>query len=242
MKRISLFLLLTIFAAACEQATPTPAPTAVPSPLPTSTPAFTSTPTLTPTETTTATPSTPMVEAVNQTVNCRYGPGLDYLPVGTLSPGVWVPIDASTGNQNWWRIELSTNSGTYCWIGSSLTQTSGDLNRVEVVGPPAGIVIGVTVAADTAMVSGSCAGTNTNHFSGTLTTNGPGQMFYHWEIANQAGTKLDNTASLSLVFHTAGTQAVSPWSFSSGCGNYVVSLVADDSHAARANFSYRSEP
>jgi hypothetical protein len=184
-----------------------------------------------------------MVEAVTQTVNCRYGPGLDYLTVGNLPPGEKVPIDASVGDQSWWRIELPKSPGTFCWVGSALTQTSGDLNQVEVVGPPGGIVIGATASADTALVSGPCSSNaNTNHFGGTLTTNGPGEVFYHWEISNEAGEKLASTASLNLVFHTAGIQAVSPWSFTGSCGNYVVSLISDGTGFKKATVAYRAVP
>lgn len=252
MKKITLLVLLALVGTACGQAAPAPAPTAAPTAIPsptlaplpvsTSTPAFTPTPTLTPTDTATSTPSTPMVEATTQTVNCRYGPGLDYLPVGTLPPGQWIPIDASTGDQSWWRIELPNSPGTYCWIGSSLTQTTGDLNQVQVVTPPGGIVIGVTVSADTAEVIGPCSGSNTNNFRGTLTINGPGEVLYHWEIANAAGQNLDSSSTMSLVFHTNGTQAVGSWSFTGGCGDYVVSLIATDPNIKSATFSYKAVP
>lgn len=253
MKKISWIVLLTVLVTACNLAapstTPTTAPTSAPallpspSPLPvlTSTPAFTSTPLMTPTATATPTISTPMVEAVNHIANCRYGPGTDYLPVGNLAPNQWVPIDASLGDQSWWRIELPGSAGTYCWISASITQTSGDLNQVNVVGPPGGLAIGATVSGEGEVI-GPCSGTNTNHFTGTITSNGPGEIQYVWEIDNAAGQRLDKSSTYSLVFHSNGTLAVSPYSFSGGCGNYVVTLMAFDPNTLVATFTYKAVP
>jgi len=256
MKRISWIVLVALLVTACNLSTtiaPTTAPTSAPtiflspsptpSPLPlmTSTPVFTPTATLTPTEIASFTPSTPMVEAVSHTVNCRFGPGGDYLPVGTLPPGQWVPIDASLGDQSWWRIELPSSSGTYCWISSTLTQTSGDLTQVDVVGPPGGIAIGATVTGEGEVI-GPCSGSNTNTFNGTITSNGPGEILYVWEISNQAGERLQKGSTENVVFHTSGTLPVDSWSFTGGCGNYVVSLVVFNPNSLVATFTYKAVP
>jgi hypothetical protein len=251
MKEISLFVVLALLATACGLAAPTPVPSATattipspsPSPLPSSTftPAFTPTATVTPTETYTFTPSTPMVEVVNHTANCRYGPGEDYLPVGTLAPNQWVPIDASTGDQSWWRIKLPNTTGTYCWISNAIAQTSGDLNQVDVVGPPGSLVIGAYITGEGEVI-GPCSGSNTNNFSGTITTNGPGEIQYHWAISNAAGQFLASSSTESLVFHTHATQAVDGWSFTGGCGDYVVSLIATDPNSFVATFTYKAVP
>ncbi len=243
----SLIVLLAVMASACGTAAPAAAPTASPSPTlvpsvtSTATPSEVPTLTLTPTETLTPTPSTPMVQAVDKTVNCRYGPSGDYLPVGTLPPGQWVPIDATIGSQLWWRIELPSSPGTFCWIAASLSQTSGDLNQVQVVEPPGGLVTGVNLSLETALVHGPCSGSNTNRFTGTVSTNGPGEIFYVWEI-DGGGMVLDSTSPTSLVFHTAGTQAVNPWSFTGGCGQYTVKLFTVDPNTKIATASYQAEP
>jgi len=252
MKRISLLVLLPLLVMACDLSvpaltiapttTPTSLPTLSPTPLWTSTPAFTPTATLPPTEIASFTPSPPMVEAVSHTVNCRFGPGEDYLPVGALPPGQWVPIDASISDHSWWRIELPSISGTYCWIGSSLTKTRGDLSQVKIVRPTGGFAIGATVSADTARLIGPCSGPNTNNFNGTITTNGPGPILYVWEIADAAGDRLEKSSTMSLVFHTQGTQAVNSWSYTGGCGNYVVSLVVFKPNSLVATFSYQAGP
>jgi hypothetical protein len=218
------------------------APAAALIPTATPTPAFTATPSLTPTDTATPTVSTPMVESVSKTANCRFGPGLDYLPVGSLPPGIWVPINATIGDQSWWRIELPSSPGTFCWIGSSLAQTSGDLNQVKVVPTPGGIVIAISVSMSSALIHGSCSGGNTNNFTGTLTTNGPGPVSYTWRIDNSAGDNLGHTNALSAVFHTAGTQSVHAWSYTGGCDNYKVRLIVLDPNRKEADATYRVEP
>jgi len=248
MKMLSLLVLLALVGMACSisvpaftigsTTVPTSLPTLSPTPLWTSTPAFTPTATLPPTEIVSFTPSPAMVEAVPpHTVNCRFGPGGDFLPVGTLPPGQWVPINASLKDQSWWRIELPSSSGTYCWISSSLTQTKGDLSQVDVMGPPGANAIGATVTGAGDLI-GLCSGSNTNTFTGTITSNGPGEILYVWEIANQAGERLDKGTTQNVVFHTSGTLAVNPWSFTGGCGNYVVSLVIFNPNSLVATFSY----
>jgi hypothetical protein len=92
------------------------------------------------------------------------------------------------------------------------------------------------------LLHGSCSGSNKNTFTGTLTTNGPGEVFYHWEIDNSAGTVLDLTPSTSLVFHTATTLPVNSWSFTGGCGDYVVRLLATDPNRKSASATYQVEP
>ncbi len=217
------------------------APAAALVPTATPTPEFTPTPTLTPTETFTATPSTPMVQVVDKTANCRYGPSLDYLPVGAMPPGEWVPIDATTGDQTWWRIQLPSNPTIYCWIGASISETAGDLNQVQVVEPPPGMVIGVTVDVPP-LIRGSCSGANTNNFTGTISTNGPGEVIYHWEVDNSTGLVMNISSAKSLVFHTATRQAVDSWSFTGGCGNYVVKLLVTDPNRKSATAGYQAEP
>jgi SH3-like domain-containing protein len=252
MKRISLLVLLVLVGMACGLSAPSPTiaptiaptslPTLSPTPLWTSTPAFTPTASLTPTEIVSFTPSPPMVEAVSHTVNCRFGPGEDYLPVGTLPPGQWVPINATIKDHSWWRIKLPSSSGTVCWVGNSLTETRGDLSQVNVVRPSGGFAIGATVSADTARLVGPCSGPNTNHFNGTITSNGPSEILYVWEIADSAGNRLVKTSTMSLVFHTQGTLAVNSWSYTDGCGTYVVSLVVFNPNSLVATFSYQAGP
>jgi hypothetical protein len=217
------------------------APAAALVPTATPTPEFTPTLTLTPTETFTPTSSTPMVQVLDKTANCRYGPSLDYLPVGSMPPGEWVPIDATIGNESWWRIQLPSNPTIYCWIGASLSETAGDLNQVQVVEAPGGEVIGITLSVPS-LLHGSCSGSNTNDFTGTLTTNGPGEVLYHWVVDNSKGLNMNSSSSKRLIFHTAGTLEVDSWSFTGGCGNYVVKLIATDPNQKVATASYQVEP
>ena len=216
-------------------------PTATPTPEDTPTPEFTATSSEPPTETFTNTPSTPMVEVVDKTANCRFGPSLDYLPVGTMPPGQWVPIDASTGDQTWWRIQLPTNPTIYCWIGASISQTAGDLSQVQVVEAPAGLAIGVSIHVPS-LLHGSCSGSNTNNFTGAITTNGPGEVMYHWEVDNSTGLVMNTSSARSLIFHSATTLAVDNWSFTGGCGNYVVRLLVTDPNPKNASAPYQVEP
>ncbi len=210
-------------------------------PTPTATPEFTPTPSFTPTNAGTDTPTEAMVRSPTKTANCRYGPSLDYLSVGQLSPNQWVPIDATVADQSWWRIQNPTKPGFYCWVGSSITETAGDLSLVLVVGPPGGIAISAYAYANPT-VHGNCSGSNTNTFTGTISTNGPGQISYHWEIDNSAGVVLTTTGGGKLIYHTAGKQSVAQGSYTGGCGSYVVRLIVDSPNTIVATAAYEVEP
>ncbi len=208
--------------AAAPEVTFTPAPSSTPeasdTPLASATPADTATPSPT------ATPVVPMVEAKDAAAYCRFGPSLDYLSIGFLEPGIKVPVEATVLDNSWWEISNPSNPSTYCWVANTVTVFTGDLASLPIVGAPNGNAIRANVSL-TASISGSCSGSNTNTFEGTITANGPSVIGYHWEVDNAAGDVLSVSASMSLTFHTAGTQPVTPGSFTGGCGNYVVRLI-----------------
>ncbi|MGB7875961.1 MAG: hypothetical protein WBL25_16390, partial [Anaerolineales bacterium] len=58
-------------------------------------------------------------------------------------------------------------------------------------------------------------------FNGSITTNGPVMVTYHWEASGDAQETLPDT---TLNFAQAGTQKVTTDVFSADCGEYAVTL------------------
>jgi hypothetical protein len=82
----------------------------------------------------------------------------------------------------------------------------------------------------------NCAGTLSMGFLGTITTNGPATVKYHWEIS---GTVNNTTAETTLTFSSASTHSANINGYPLNCGSYVARLVVTNPNAvsAQADFS-----
>jgi len=128
-----------------ETSTATEANTATP--IPSETPSFTPAPPtetftpapptgtftpLPPTETSTATPP-PFVESlkakVTERLNCRYGPGSEYLSLFGFNKGANIEIIGQTGGNNWVMVE---NKPQRCWVNAKFLDIAGDPTTLQV--------------------------------------------------------------------------------------------------------------
>jgi hypothetical protein len=212
---------------------PTDTPTPIPA-LPTETPTATWTPTLLPSSTS----SVPMIAPASVAVNCRYGPGAEWLATGALKVGQSVPVRGTNNSHSWWQIDSSWNPGTLCWVSGAVTTITGNTSSVPVHPIPTALVTNVTVTTS-AVVHGFCGGPNAVGFQGAITTNGPATVVFHWEIWVAGGARLFSTADTPLVFASASTKTNDPGAHSRDCGNYVAKLVvtSPNSIVGQANFS-----
>jgi hypothetical protein len=82
----------------------------------------------------------------------------------------------------------------------------------------------------------NCAGNLNVALLGTITTNGPETVKYHWEIS---GTVNNTTAETTLDFASASTQSANINAYPLNCGSYVAKLVvtSPDMVLAQADFS-----
>jgi len=218
---------------------PTTVPaTSTPLTPPTETPIIpTASPTITPTLPT-PTSSTPMLTPSSAAVNCRYGPSADFLAVGGLKVGSTVPILGTNSDQSWWMIQNPQDvAGQYCWVANSVVITSGDLSKVPIKPIPAAQVTAVTVDP-ISNIYGACGGPNAYDPQGSITTNGPTTVTYHWEIW-RGGSLYHKTADETLAFSSASTQTVNPGSDHGDCDNYIAKLIitSPNSMSAQQSFS-----
>jgi hypothetical protein len=154
-----------------------------------------------------------------------------------LEPGHPVPVEAAVEDHSWWEIRNPSNLDTSCWVGSSVTRVSGDPSGVPIAAAPNGNAIGIAVSL-TPVIHGPCGGANTNTFEGAITTNGPSAISYYWEVDSSSGGLLATGPYATLVFYTAGTQAVVPGSFTGDCGSFIVKLIVTDPNWLQGQATY----
>jgi len=233
-------LLLILAALACNwsDVVPPAAPVIEPSPLPTfAISTLTSTPTETPLPTLTSTPDVPIAWPKDLGVNCRYGPGKEWEVVSSLLPDKSTEIKGRTVDATWWYVSDPLNPDGFCWVAYDVVDTAGNLNVVPLAQPPTASVTNITVEALATFIA--CGEPNPVTLNGSIKTNGPTMVIYHWEVNGDIQETLPDA---TLKFSQAGAQQVSTDSFSADCGTYTVSLVttAPDEMSAVREFSVRA--
>ena len=166
----------------------TPAPT-------TAVPTLTLPPSNTPLPTNTSTPSVPVAFPREVAVNCRLGPGTGWIVLSGLSVGTSSQITGKSGDAGWWQIIDPLNSGRRCWVAASVTSTAGNLAAIPVVPAPQASVTNVTVDVDpsTINVAGCIGPILPIEISGTIETNGPGTVTWHFETQQGGAMSTQNT-------------------------------------------------
>jgi hypothetical protein len=182
-----IFLLATLMLVSCNL--PAAQPTETPLPSPTETQVLTMTitplPTEIPTEAATATSSVPMVTPIDQPVNCRFGPAVGFVSLGSgLAVGANAQILGKTAGGDWWLIANPSTTGSKCWVAATVTTAFGDLTTVGVVAAPAAFVTKVTARVDppdTITVAGCIGPIMAVSLKGTIEVNGPTTVKWHFE-------------------------------------------------------------
>jgi hypothetical protein len=99
-------------------------------------------------------------------------------------------------------------------------------------------VIGVTANA-TKLGTDICGQPNPVEISGTITTNGPTTVTFHWEMR---GDKTNTTSDEVITFSSAGTQNINEGAYKVDCGNYSARLVVTSPNAFDAITYYSVNP
>ena len=162
--------------------------------LATETPSQTPLPTDTPPPTLTSTPTVPIAFPKDVAVNCRLGPGTAWIVVSGLNLGQTAQIVGKTSDGSWWYIVDPFNSGRKCWVSVSVTNSAGNLAGIPVVELPKATVTNVTVDVDpkTISVPGCIGPILPIEIAGTIETNGPTTVKWHFET-QQGGAMSEQT-------------------------------------------------
>src|SRR5512140_1255233 len=158
----------------------TPSATLSPS---TSTPTLTPIPSNTPPPTSTSTPTVPVAFPKEQPVNCRLGPSTGWIQLSALTVGASAQIAGKSGDGGWWYVVDPLNAGRHCWVSAGVTNTAGNLAGIPVVAAPTASVVNVSVDIDpnTINVPGCMGPIQPSKITGTIETNGPGPVQWHFE-------------------------------------------------------------
>ncbi|MBM3123451.1 MAG: hypothetical protein FJZ87_00090 [Chloroflexi bacterium] len=152
-------------------------PSNTPLPLPTSLPTETPLPTLT------ATPTIPIAWPLDKGVNCRLGPGLEWIVTGYLLVGDTAAIQGRNGDSSWWYVVTKDAPGTPCWVAASVTVTAGNLANLPLINPPTASVTKVDLKLDPkeSSLPGCIGPAKPIEVTGTIETNGPAKVNYYFE-------------------------------------------------------------
>lgn len=219
------------------QASPVPTIAATQVPAPTQPPAATQPPLPTeiPTLAPTPTPSDPTLTPAKDPVNCRYGPGIEWLAVGALKVGETAPIIGKNASGDWWIIRLPSDPTATCWVAASVTVPSGNLAVVNVVAPPQAIVTSAVLKLNptTVVVPGCVFPYSPIDLTGEITTNGPAIVEWHWEISQG-----NITTPATLEFQKYDTRTITDYVKYGEKGDYWVKLVVTKPNSVVAQASY----
>ncbi len=235
----SLVLILASVACNLPSNAPTPIPeaTATPlTPLDTPTSISTSIPTETPLPTLTPTPTIPIAWPNDKGVNCRYGPGTEWLAVGALLVGQTATIQGRNEDSSWWYVNTPDNPGSPCWVAASVTNTAGNLSSLSVINPPHASVIKVNVKLDPKEIKlPGCVGpVPPISIKGVIETNGPTKVEYYFET-EQGGSMPYQT----IKFSNADSKTVeATFTPPAGKGTFWVRLIIKDPNEIKDEAKY----
>jgi len=230
-----LALILAALACNWSNVAPPAAPVIEPSSLPTfAISTLTPVPTETPLPTVTSTPDMPIAWPKDQGVNCRYGPGQAWDTVSSLLPGTTTEIKGRTVDTSWWYVNDPLKQDSFCWVSYDVVDTAGNLNIIPIVEPPTASVTKVTADAVVAFIA--CGSSNSATFNGSITTNGPATVTYHWEVS---GDDQNTTADETLQFARTGSQTVTANAFSADCGEYTLTLHVTDPNETSVDKAFK---
>lgn len=188
--------LLTTILTACNFKTPTPAPTFAP--VSTVIPSFT--PALTPI----STPVELSMIVKDELINCRFGPGTEYILVNELQKGQSGPVVGRNGFSTWLYLRDPGNPHGYCWVSSNVIETSGPVIELPVIQPPFVRVTDFTLRVEPGRILVNCGQfPQTVFLEAEITTNGPTLLTWKWEASTGVISGIG-----TLVFQEAGTQVI----------------------------------
>ncbi len=250
-RNVSIILIVVIALSSCnlpasapvgkgKNVDPPPPPGITPlPPQATAIPSATPLPTDTPLPTPTGTPTTPIAWPKEVGVNCRYGPGIEWLVIGALLVEQTATIQGKNAAGTWWYVTTPNSPGTPCWVADSVTNTAGNLANLPIITPSEASVIKVAIEKPDKISDPGCLGPiNPMKLKGSIEVNGPATVKWHF-TTEQGGALATGTSN----FDSFGSKDISDTSYTPPltAGNYWVRLVVTSPNSKQAEKSYKIE-
>lgn len=239
------FIVLLLALSACNLPSNAPTQTPTLSPItPSATqPPFTETPTLTavpsdtPPPTVTTTPTVPVAFPKEQAVNCRLGPSMGWIVLSGLNLGASSQIVGKTADGGWWYIVDPFNSARKCWVAASVTNTAGNLAGIPVAGAPGMTVtdVSIDIEPDQINVAGCMGPIQPSEITGTIKTNGPGTVQWHFETQQDGAMSTKSTEFDAFGSKDFSVDYTPPLT----AGTYWVRLVVTSPNSMQAEAKYK---
>jgi hypothetical protein len=154
-----------------------------------------------------------------------------------LTVGTNAQITGKSGDGGWWYVVDPLNSSGHCWVSAGVTNTAGNLTGIPVVAAPTASVTEVTVDIDPKVISvPACIGpVQPSKITGTIKTNGPGPVQWHFETQKDGVMPAQTTN-----FDTFGETEVPSVDYTPPltAGTYWVRLVVTSPNAMQAETKY----
>jgi len=207
--------------------------------LSTATPTQTLLPSMTAPPTTTSTPTVPVAFPREVAVNCRLGPSTGWIVLSGLSVGASSQIVGKTADGGWWYIVDPATSSRNCWVAASVTNTAGNLAGIPVVGAPNATVTDVSVDVDPNNISvAGCVGPiQPSEISGSIETNGPVTVKWHFETEQGGAMSTQTTEFDAFGAKNFSVDYTPPLT----AGTYWVRLVVTSPNSMQAEAEYEIE-
>jgi SH3-like domain-containing protein len=192
--------MLSALLAACSTTAATPTATLTPTAILT---VATAAPTVVPT----STPPQVSLRVKDELVNCRFGPGTNYVLVNELRRNQSARVVGRNESSTWLYIRDPGNPGGFCWVSQNVTEAEGALDELPVKPPPFVTVTDVSLRAEPNRILVNCDQfPQTIFFEAQVTANGPTLLTWRWEAST--GVVSNNG---TLVFEEAGTQVINDY-------------------------------
>jgi hypothetical protein len=203
----------------------------------TATPSQTPLPSETPSPTPTSTPTIPIAWPVDKGVNCRFGPGKEWMITGALLPGQTATVKGRFGDFSWLYVVTPNDPDSPCWVAASVINTAGNLSALQVLEEPQAYVIDMKLRLDPETINLPACTDPVQPITirGTIQTNGPAVVKWHFET--QAGGAL---ADQQTRFSSADSKGVEgTYSPAPGAGTFWVRLVVASPNQKAAEAKYQ---
>ena len=194
----------------------------------------------TPSQAPTSTPSTILVSARDQPVNCRFGPGTAYAVAGALNLERQAEAIGRNEDSSWWYVRNPSNPATSCWLAASVTDITGNAASLSVVNPPEIIVTGIDVSVDPLAMNVACnAFPQAVTLSAQITTSGPTIVTWRWESSTGTVSEEKN-----LLFEEGMTKTVQEYYQVNSANDYWIQMRTFSPNVVigQANFKVTCEP